>query len=65
MILPMSKEQRDLLMKAIIQYGIWTYRLGQRDPNDGRSYENSMRMRSKYFEQISDNLDSAVDLDDE
>ena len=26
----MSKEQRDLLMKAIIQYGIWTYRLGQR-----------------------------------
>tara|TARA_B100000700_G_scaffold328701_1_gene447437 strand:+ start:1751 stop:1936 length:186 start_codon:yes stop_codon:yes gene_type:complete len=61
----MSKEQRDLLMKAIIQYGIWTYRLGQSDPNDGRSYENSMRMRSKYFEQISDYLDSAVDLDDE
>ena len=61
----MSKEQRDQLMKAIIQYRIWTYRLGQRDPNDGRSYENSMRMRSKYFEQISDYLDSAVDLDDE
>ena len=61
----MSKEQRDLLMKAIIQYGIWTYRLGQRDPSAGRSYELSMRMRSRYFEQISDYLDSAVDLDDE
>jgi hypothetical protein len=59
----MTKSQRDLLMKAILQYGIWTYRLGQQDPQHKGAYEKILEKRATHFKAITDFIDAAVDIE--
>lgn len=59
----MNKPQRDMLIKAILKYGLWSYKLGQLAEKGSFKSRNKFWIeRDKQIKKIESYLDCEIDM---